>query len=168
MALLEILHYPDPRLHIKAKLVQQIDASIRALIDDMYETMYHANGVGLAATQVGINWRIFTMDVSEARDQKMCVINPEILHKDGVRLEGEGCLSVPGAYDTVERAATVRLRGMNLEGEIFELDADGLMAHCIQHEVDHLNGVLFINHLSRLKQERIRKKIEKMKRTAQE
>src|SRR3990167_5755229 len=164
MAMLDILQYPDPRLRTKAKPVTKVDDDLRRIVDDMYETMYHAKGVGLAATQVGINWRIFTMDASEERDQPMCVINPDSLSKEGKRSEGEGCLSVQGAYDTLDRAAKVRLRGMDIDGKLFELEADDLMAHCIQHEVDHLNGLLFINHLSKLKQDRIRAKILKAQR----
>src|SRR3990167_4714771 len=164
MALLDILHFPDPRLRIKAQAITHIDDRLRRIVDDMYETMYASNGVGLAATQVGIHQQIFVMDVSESRDQRYCVFNPEILSKEGTQLDTEGCLSVSGAYNKVERAAKVHLRGMNLEGKIFELEGNGLMAACIQHEIDHLNGILFIDHLSRLKQERIRKKIEKNKR----
>ena len=164
MAILEILKYPDPRLKIKAEPITAIDDELRRIVEDMYETQYANNGVGLAATQVNIHRRIFAMDVSETRDDRICVLNPEIIHGEGIQYEGEGCLSVGGgAYDKVERAAKVTLRGMNLEGEIFEMDAEGLMAVCIQHEVDHLNGILFIDHLSRLKQERIRHKIEKAK-----
>lgn len=162
MALLEILKFPDPRLRTKAQLITSIDEELRRIVDDMFETQYDSNGVGLAGTQVNIHRRIFTMDVSENRDQRICVINPEIIHKEGTQYEGEGCLSVGGgAYDKVERAAKVRLRYMNLDGKTVELEAEGLMAVCIQHEIDHLNGVLFIDHLSRLKQERIRKKIVK-------
>jgi peptide deformylase len=164
MALLEILQYPDPRLHIKAERVTKIDDEIRRIVDDMYETMYHAKGVGLAATQVGINLQIFTADASEERDQPVCVLNPEILNKSGSRADGEGCLSVVGFYDKVKRAETLRLRGMRLNGEVFEEEADGFWAHIIQHETDHLNGILFINHLSRLKQTRIRDKILKDQR----
>jgi peptide deformylase len=164
MAILEILKFPDPRLRIKAQPITTIDDDLLRIVDDMYETQYHNNGVGLAATQVNIHRQIFTMDVSETRDQKLCVLNPEIIHKEGLQYEGEGCLSVGGnAYDKVERAAKVILRGMGLDGQLFELNAEGLMAVCIQHEVDHLNGILFIDHLSRLKQDRIRKKIEKYK-----
>lgn len=162
MALLEILKYPDPRLRTKAKPVTNVD-EVRQYVDDMYETMYHAQGVGLASTQVGIPLRFFAMDVSENHDQPMFIINPEIISSEGERFDGEGCLSVTGAYDKVKRAEKVRMRAMGLDGKTFEIDADGLMAHCIQHEIDHLNGVLFIDHLSRLKQERIRKKIEKNK-----
>lgn len=163
MALLEILQFPDPRLRIKADAVTTITDDVRRLVDDMYETMYHAKGVGLAATQVGINLRIFTMDVSDTRDQRMCIINPEILSSEGERFEDEGCLSVTGAYEKVKRAEKVRMRAMDLDGKKIELDADGLMAHCIQHEVDHLNGMLFIDHLSKLKFERVKKKLNKMK-----
>ncbi|VVC74823.1 Peptide deformylase [Aquicella siphonis] len=165
MALLEILKYPDPRLRIKAQPVVSIDDELRRIAEDMYETMYDSCGVGLAGTQVNIHQRIFTMDVSEARDQRICVLNPEILHKEGIQYEAEGCLSVGGgAYDKVERALKVRLRGMDLDGKTFEIEAEGLMAVCIQHEIDHLNGILFIDHLSRLKQDRIRKKIVKSER----
>lgn len=164
MALLEILHFPDPRLRVKAQPVTHVNNEVRRIVDDMYETMYASNGVGLAATQVGIHHRIFVMDVSETRDKRICVINPEILRREGIQHDTEGCLSVEGAFDRVERALKVRLRGMDLDSKIFELDADELMAACVQHEVDHLNGILFIDHLSRLKQERIRKKIEKLKR----
>lgn len=164
MALLEILKYPDPRLRIKAEPVTHVDDALRRQVEDMYETMYHAQGVGLAATQVNIHLQLFTMDVSEQHNQPMCILNPEIISKEGIQYESEGCLSVTGAYDKVERAAKLRLRGTDLDGKLIELDAEGLMAVCIQHEIDHLNGILFIDHLSRLKQERIRKKIEKTHR----
>jgi peptide deformylase len=162
MALLEILKYPDPRLRIKAQPVVTVDDELRRQVEDMYETMYHAQGVGLAATQVNIHYRLFTMDTSETRDQRLCVVNPEIISQEGLQYEGEGCLSVGGgAYDKVERAMKVHMRATDLDGKPIELQAEGLMAVCIQHEIDHLNGVLFIDHLSRLKQDRIRKKIEK-------
>jgi peptide deformylase len=165
MALLQILRFPDPRLRVKAQPVEQIDDKLQQLVADMYETMYSINGIGLAATQIGVHQQIFVMDVSESREERYCVLNPEILSREGVQFETEGCLSVGGnAYDRVKRAAKVRLRGMNLEGKTFELDATELMAACIQHETDHLNGILFIDHLSRLKQERIRKRIEKIQR----
>lgn len=165
MALLEILKYPDPRLRIKAQPVTKVDAELLRIVDDMYETMYDSHGVGLAATQVNIHQQLFTMDVSESRDQRICIMNPEIISREGIQYEAEGCLSVGGgAYDKVERALKVFLRGTGLDGEPIELNAEGLMAICIQHEVDHLNGVLFIDHLSRLKQDRIRKKIEKSDR----
>jgi peptide deformylase len=161
MALLEILQFPDPRLRIKASLVDSIDSQVQDIVMDMYETMYDKKGVGLAATQVGIPYRIFVMDVSDTRDQRICAINPEIISRTGTQYEAEGCLSVAEALDKVERAAAVLLRATNLEGESFELHAEALMAVCIQHEIDHLNGILFIDHLSRLKRDRIRKKIEK-------
>lgn len=165
MAVLEILKFPDPRLRTKAAPITTIDDELRRIVDDMYETMYANQGVGLAGTQVNIHQQIFTMDVSETRDQRMCVLNPEIIHREGVQYETEGCLSVGGgAFDKIERAFKVRLRGLGLDGKIFELDAEDLMASCIQHEIDHLNGILFIDHLSRLKQQRIRKKIEKSQR----
>jgi peptide deformylase len=162
MAVLEILRFPDPRLRTKAKPVVTIDDELRRIVDDMYETMEASQGIGLAATQVNIHQQIFVMDVSETRDQRICVMNPEILSREGTQYEAEGCLSVGGdAYDKVERALKVRLRAMGLDGQMFELDAQELMAACIQHEMDHLNGILFMDHLSRLKQDRIRKKISK-------
>lgn len=164
MSLLTILRYPDPRLRIKAPKVTHIDDNLKQIVEDMFETMYASNGVGLAATQVGINHQIFVMDVSETRDQKYCVINPEILHREGEQFDTEGCLSVGNVYDKVKRAAKVKMRAMDITGETFELDAQDLMAACIQHEMDHLNGILFIDHLSRLKQDRIRTKLDKEKR----
>lgn len=165
MALLEILKFPDPRLHIVAKPVEQIDAKIKKIVEDMYETMYEHQGVGLAATQVNIHLRIFTMDTSENHDQPVCVINPEIISQEGMQYDYHGCLSVGGGIsDKLERAAKLRLRGMDLKGKTFEWDLDGLAAICVQHEIDHLNGKLFIQHLSRMKQERIRKKLEKQNR----
>ncbi|MFZ2314880.1 MAG: peptide deformylase [Gammaproteobacteria bacterium] len=162
MALLDILQYPDPRLRTKAAPVAHVDAALRGQVDDMYETMYAAKGVGLAATQVNIHLRLFTMDVSENRDQPMCIVNPEIISQEGEVYEGEGCLSVDSAFDKVKRAAKVTMRGTDLDGKPVELKAEGLMAVCIQHEIDHLNGILFVDHLSRLKQDRIKKKIDKL------
>lgn len=164
MAILEILRYPDPRLRVKAQPISVFDDALRQIAANMRETMYANNGVGLAATQVGIHQRIFVMDVSEARDQTYYAINPEIISKEGVQSDMEGCLSVGGAFDRVERAASVHLRAFDLNGSLFELNATELMAACIQHEIDHLDGILFIDHLSRLKQARIRKKIEKYQR----
>lgn len=161
MAVLEILKYPDARLRIKAQPITEVTATLRQQVEDMYETMYASQGVGLAATQVNIHQRLFVMDISEEHDQRICVVNPEIVHAEGEQYEGEGCLSVTGAFDKVKRYEQVKLRGTDLEGKVIELEAVGLMAVCIQHEIDHLNGVLFIDHLSRLKQERIRKKIDK-------
>jgi peptide deformylase len=167
MAVLEILKYPDPRLRKKAQPITTIDDALRRIVDDMYETMYQSEGVGLAATQVNIHQRLFTMDVSETRDQRMCILNPEIIHREGTQYENEACLSVGGgAYDKVERALKIRVRGMDINSQPIEFDAEGLMASCVQHEIDHLNGILFIDHLSRLKQERIRTKIEKDNRRA--
>lgn len=161
MAVLDILQFPNPRLRIKAAPVTVVDEVLRRQVDDMIETMYAAKGVGLAATQVDIHQQVFVMDVSETRDQAQCILNPEIIHREGTQYESEGCLSVDGAYDKVERAQKVTLRGYTLDMQPVEIQAEGLMAVCFQHELDHLNGVLFIDHLSRLKQERIRKKIAK-------
>ena len=162
MAILEILQFPDPRLRTKAAPVAKVDAALRKQVDDMYETMYDAKGVGLAATQVNIHLQVFTMDTSREATDPMCILNPEIIYREGIQYESEGCLSVQEAYDKVERALKVRMRGVDLDFKPIELEAEGLMAVCIQHELDHLNGVLFIDHLSKLKQNRIRKKIEKV------
>jgi peptide deformylase len=166
MALLEILQYPDPRLRTKAAPVAKgdVDAAFRAQVEDMVETMYDANGVGLAATQVNIHLQLFTMDISRERNEPRCVLNPEIIYKEGIQYESEGCLSVAEAYDKVERALKVRMRGVDLDFNPIEIEAEGLLAVCIQHELDHLNGILFIDHLSKLKQSRIRKKIDKIHR----
>lgn len=164
MAILDILQYPDPRLRIKAAPVTTVDAVLRKQVEDMYETMYDAKGVGLAATQVDIHLQLFTMDISQTSDQPMCVVNPQIIHKEGLQYESEGCLSVPEAFDKVERAMIVHMRGTDLDGKPVELQAEGLLAICIQHELDHLNGVLFIDHLSKLKLNRIRAKIDKVNR----
>ncbi len=167
MALLEVLQYPDPRLRQIAQPITTIDDELRRIVDDMYETMYEKHGVGLAATQVNIHKRLFTMDLSESRDKPVCVINPEIVSMEGMQYDYHGCLSVGagmGISDKIERAAKVKLRGMDLDGKTHEWEFEELGAICIQHEVDHLNGILFIDHLSKLKLERIRKKIEKAKR----
>lgn len=164
MAILNILQYPDPRLRIKAKIVTDVTTALRKTIDDMYETMYDAKGVGLAATQVDVHLRIFTMDLSEENNKPFCIMNPEIIHKEGIRYESEGCLSVAGAFEKVERAAKVRLRGVDLDFKPVEIEAEDLHAVCFQHELDHLNGILFIDHLSRLKQDRIKNKMVKLKR----
>jgi peptide deformylase len=167
MALLEILHYPDPRLHQVAKPVQQIDDAIRQLVEDMAQTMYEAPGVGLAATQVNVHKRVVVMDVSEDKNDLMVLINPEIVSSAAEKLTyEEGCLSVPGVYDEVERPATVKVRALNLNGETFEFDAEGLLAVCVQHEIDHLNGKVFVQHLSMLKQSRLKAKIRKAEREA--
>lgn len=164
MAILTILHFPDPRLRTVAKPVEQVDDTVRQLLDDMLETMYDAPGIGLAATQVNVDRRIVVIDISEERNQPLYLINPEILERDGVEEMEEGCLSVPGVYETVQRADRVRFRALGRDGEPFELAADGLLAVCIQHEIDHLDGKLFVDYLSQLKRTRIRKKLEKEQR----
>jgi peptide deformylase len=164
MALLDILHYPDVRLRNKARPVATVDDAIRKLVDDMLETMYHAPGIGLAATQVNVALRVIVVDVSEEKNQPMCFINPEILSKDGVEQHEEGCLSVPGFYETVERAEHIKVRGLNRDGKPFELETGELLAVCIQHEIDHLDGKLFVDYLSPLKRSRIKKKLEKMQK----
>ena len=161
MALLRILVYPDPRLRTRAEPVDQVDDELRQLIDDMFETMYAAPGIGLAATQVDVHKRLLVADVSEERNQPHCFINPVILSRDGVEVMEEGCLSVPGIYEKVERADQIRVRALDRHGEPFEMDADGLLAVCIQHEIDHLDGKLFVDYLSELKRQRIRKRLEK-------
>ena len=161
MALLTILHYPDERLRTRAQPVTTVDATIQKLIDDMFETMYAAPGIGLAATQVNVHLRILVMDISEQRNQPLIFINPEILENQGTQEYEEGCLSVPGFYESVERSASIRVRALGRDGKSFELAAEGLLAVCIQHEIDHLDGKLFVDYLSQLKRSRIRKKLEK-------
>jgi peptide deformylase len=168
MALLDILTFPDARLRRTAEPVQQVDDQTRSLIDDMFETMYAAPGIGLAATQVNVQRRVIVIDVSDDRSQPLCLINPEILERTGVEEMDEGCLSVPGFFETVQRAERVRVRAVNRDGETFELDADGLLAVCIQHEIDHLDGRLFVDHISSLKRQRIRRKLEKDQRSRQQ
>jgi len=164
MAILDILHFPDPRLRNMAKPVAQVDDSIRRLVDDMLETMYEAPGIGLAATQVNVAKRVVVIDISEDKNEPLCLINPEIVEKDGIEQMEEGCLSVPGVYELVSRADHVRLRALDRDGNPFEMEADGLLAVCIQHELDHLDGKLFVDYLSSLKRQRIRKKLEKESR----
>jgi peptide deformylase len=161
MALLPILHYPDPRLRTPASPVAAITEEIRQLAADMFETMYHAPGIGLAATQVNVQQRVIVVDVSREKDQPMCLVNPEILEKDGEEEMEEGCLSVPGVFESVRRAERVRVRYLSLEGKETIIDADGLLAVCIQHEIDHLDGRLFVDYLSTLKRNRIRRRLEK-------
>jgi peptide deformylase len=161
MAILEILHYPDPRLRNEAKPVTEVDAEIQQLVKDMFETMYDAPGIGLASIQVNVPKRVIVVDVSEEHDQPLCFINPEIIETEGEETMDEGCLSVPGFYETVQRAEKIRVRALNEKGEQFEMDADGLLAVCIQHEIDHLDGKLFVDYISPLKRNRIRKKLEK-------
>ena len=165
MALLSILRYPDPRLHKVAQPVSVIDDRLRALIDDMFETMYDAKGIGLAATQVDVHQRLIVIDVSEERDQRLVLINPELLWTSDERVKGdEGCLSVPGIYDGVERAERVKVRALDEQGQAREIEADGLLAVCIQHEMDHLMGKVFVEYLSPLKQGRIKTKLLKAER----
>ncbi len=161
MAILDILHFPDPRLRNKAKPVKTVDDSVRRLIDDMLETMYEAPGIGLASTQVNDPRRVVVIDISEEHDQPLCLINPEIREKQGEEEMDEGCLSVPDVYETVIRADRVKVSALDREGNPFEMDAEGLLAVCIQHELDHLDGKLFIDYISNLKRQRIRKRLEK-------
>ncbi|MGD8998914.1 MAG: peptide deformylase [Granulosicoccaceae bacterium] len=161
MAKLDILHYPDPRLRTAARPVAEVDDRIRQLVADMLETMYAAPGIGLAATQVNVHERVLVLDISEDRSAPRVFINPEIIAAEGHEVMEEGCLSVPGVYDNVERADRIRVRALNEHGETFELDADGLLAVCIQHEIDHLDGKVFVDYLSPLKQQRIIKKLQK-------
>ncbi|MEY3740808.1 MAG: hypothetical protein RLZZ192_1484 [Pseudomonadota bacterium] len=165
MALLTILHYPDKRLHKVAKPVLVVDDRIRKLVADMAETMYEAPGVGLAATQVDVHERVVVIDVSEEKNDLRVLINPEIISaSDDQNTYEEGCLSVPGVYDEVDRPARVRVRALNLEGNPYEFDADGLLAVCVQHEIDHLNGKVFVQHLSMLKQTRLKARLRKEQR----
>ena len=164
MALLPILEFPDPRLRTKAQPVAEVDAGVRKLIGDMFETMYAAPGIGLAATQVNVHKRLLVIDISESHNQPLALINPEILKREGVEETEEGCLSVPGAYEKVKRAEKIRVRALDRNGKQIEFDSDGLLAVCIQHEMDHLDGKLFVDYLSDLKRTRIRKKLEKERR----
>jgi len=168
MAILNILHYPDPRLRNQAKPVAQVTDAHRRLIDDMLQTMYAAPGIGLAAVQVGVAERVIVIDVSDNSDQPQAFINPEILAKEGTEVMQEGCLSVPGVYEDVERAERIRVRALDSHGRRLEFDADGLLAVCIQHEIDHLDGKLFVDYLSDLKRRRIRKRVEKEEQEREE
>jgi peptide deformylase len=164
MALLNILRYPDPRLYKKAARILEVDESVRTLVRDMAETMYAAPGVGLAATQVDVHKRIIVIDASETRDQLLVLINPEIVAREGTQYCEEGCLSVPGIYEPVERAERVTVRALGVTGTAFTLTAEKLLAICIQHEMDHLEGKVFVDYLSRLKQQRIKAKLQKQLR----
>ncbi|MBS0379312.1 MAG: peptide deformylase [Proteobacteria bacterium] len=161
MALRTILEFPDPRLRTRARPVRQFDAELGVLIDDMLETMYQAPGIGLAASQVDVHLRVIVIDLSDGHDQPFVVINPEILTREGDAKGEEGCLSVPNIFDEVRRAAKIRLRWQDRNGETHEADFEGMMAVCVQHEMDHLEGKLFVDYLSDLKRERIRKKLDK-------
>ena len=165
MALLNILRYPDPRLHKVAKPVERVDDEVRRLVRDMAETMYAAPGIGLAATQVDVHRRVIVIDASDTRDQLLVLINPEIVRaSDELQECEEGCLSVPGVYETVARAAKVTVRALDANGIAFERDAEGMLAVCIQHEMDHLEGKVFVEYLSRLKRSRIKSRMEKQLR----
>ncbi len=168
MALLNILKYPDPRLRQKAHAVASVDDEIKQLVDDMAETMYAAAGIGLAAVQVNVLKRIIVIDMSEHKDDLLVLINPELVSRDGEQLIEEGCLSVPGIYAPVQRAESVRVRALDRDGQQFELDAEGLQAVCIQHEIDHLEGKVFVEYLSRLKQTRIKRRLQKDARNVEQ
>ncbi|MEM8843655.1 MAG: peptide deformylase [Pseudomonadota bacterium] len=165
MALLEILHFPDARLRHHAKPVAQVDDRVRQVVSDMFETMYDAPGIGLAATQVNIQEQIIVIDVSEEKNEPLCLINPKIIETEGIEEMQEGCLSVPGYFENVTRAETIKIQSLNEEGQEIEIDADGLLAVCIQHEMDHLEGKLFVDYLSPLKRQRIKKKLLKLEKT---
>ncbi|GHA20057.1 peptide deformylase [Arenicella chitinivorans] len=164
MAILEILVYPDERLRTVAKPVKTVDDRIRQLVQDMLETMYEANGIGLAATQVNVHEQVIVMDLSEERNAPLVLINPSIVERNGEQVYDEGCLSIPEYYAPVKRAEHIKITAMDEQGEIFELEAEGLQAVCIQHEMDHLAGKVFVDYLSRLKQDRVRKKMVKRAR----
>ena len=165
MAKLPILEYPDPRLRIRAERVTKVDLQIRQLIDDLLETMYDAQGIGLAATQVDRHVRVLVIDISESRNEPCCLVNPEIVEADGATSSDEGCLSVPEYYDAVERAERIRVRALDRDGNEQEFEADGILAICIQHEMDHLDGKLFVDCLSEMKRRRLKKKyLKKAKR----
>lgn len=166
MAILNILHFPDDRLRTKAQPVTEVTDEHRTLVKNMLETMYDAPGIGLAATQVNVHERILVVDISEEKNDPLALINPEIVEKDGDQEFDEGCLSVPGIYETVHRAENIRVKALNEKGENIDFHADGLLAVCIQHEIDHLDGKLFVDYLSQLKKQRIRKKLEKQQKNA--
>lgn len=165
MSILTILEFPDERLRKVATPVEAIDSMRSTLIDDMFETMYESNGIGLAATQIDFHERIIVMDTSEEKDAPFCLVNPEILEQEGTEVSEEGCLSVPGFFEKVERAEKVVVSALNRDGDAFELSAEGMLAICIQHEMDHLSGKLFVDYLSPLKRQRIKKKMEKIHKT---
>lgn len=164
MAKLKILEFPDPRLRTRAKPVAEVDARIRALVDDLFETMYAASGIGLAATQVNVHERLLVADVSSDQSEPQALINPVIIERDGVTVYDEGCLSIPGYFESVRRAEHIRVRYLNRDGEQLVMAAQGLLAICIQHEIDHLEGKLFVDYLSEAKRSRIRKRLEKDRR----
>ncbi len=164
MAKLRILEFPDPRLRKKAVPVEVVDGPLRQLIDDMFETMYEAPGIGLAATQVDVHRRLLVADVSQEKNEPQVMINPEILERDGSAITEEGCLSVPGYYEEIERAEHIKVRYLDRDGNEQESEYEGLLAVCVQHEIDHLDGKLFVDYLSEIKRQRIRKRLEKDRR----
>jgi len=161
MTILSVMHYPDQRLRTTAQPVQEVDDFIRQLVDDMFETMYQAPGIGLAATQVNVHKKVIVIDITEDKNQPLCFINPEIIEQTGKEIMDEGCLSVPGIYEPVERAEMIKVRALDQSGDAFEMEVHGLLSVCVQHEIDHLIGKLFVDYLSELKRQRIRKKMEK-------
>lgn len=163
MTILHVLHYPDSRLRRKALPVENVDDQIRTLVDDMFETMYNAPGIGLAAVQVDVLKRLIVIDISEDKSEPYCFINPEIISRDGEQTVEEGCLSVPGIYEDVSRSRWIKVRALDREGKPFEMEIDGILAICVQHEMDHLEGKLFVDYLSELKRSRIRKKMSKLR-----
>ena len=166
MAILEILHYPDPILRTAAEAVEAVDDEVRTLIDNMLETMYDAPGIGLAAIQVGVPLRVITIDISENRNEPLCLINPKILSAQGCKESEEGCLSVPDYYDQVTRAEKIQVTALDRNGDTLDMEAEGLLAVCIQHEIDHLDGKLFVDYLSHLKRQRLRKRFKKQSKAA--
>ena len=162
LGILTILEFPDERLRKKAAMVKTVDDKIKKLVDDMLQTMYDSHGVGLAATQVDVHQRVIVIDVSEEKDDPLFLINPEIIEKDGIKESEEGCLSVPGFFEKVKRAEHIRVKALNRDGQSFEFEATDLLAVCVQHEMDHLNGKLFVDYISSLKRQRIKKKLEKI------
>ncbi len=164
MAILPILEFPDDRLRKKAAVIKTVDKKIRQLVDDMTETMYKAEGIGLAATQVNVHLRVIMIDVSEENNDPLCLINPELIEKEGVEESEEGCLSVPNFFENIKRAERIKIKALDRDGQSYELEADGLLAVCIQHEMDHLEGKLFVDYLSSLKRQRIKTKLDKIHR----
>jgi peptide deformylase len=168
MARLSILEYPDPRLRIRAEPVTKVDAEIKRIAADMLETMYAAPGIGLAATQVDVHKRLIVLDISEERNRPYCFINPEIVAREGAINSEEGCLSVPGTFDYVDRARKIKVQALDADGKPFELEAEDALAVCIQHEMDHLDGKLFVDYLSEMKRQRLKKKVLKKARSSHE
>jgi len=164
VSILSVLEFPDPRLRTVAKEVTEVDAKIKGLVDDLFTTMYEEHGVGLAATQVNVHKRVIVIDISEDKKSPICLINPQLIEKNGVEESDEGCLSVPGIFEPVKRAKKIKVSALNQQGKKIELEADGLLAICIQHEIDHLQGKLFVDYLSPLKRQRIKKKMLKLQK----